>query len=273
MLLRGIFRGRGVVANGFQSCGINLTFARCVSGLGNLSPAPGATRQRNRVGRGPGSGRGKTSGRGQKGQKARGKVKSWFEGGQTPITKLFPKIGFRSQVPKPEFINLSDIQRLIDIGRLDCSRPITMRELYRTRFFSNLDDGIKILAGTTNKFTAKIDISTTSATKGAIDRIEQLGGSYRAEYYTPLGMKTLTRPEAILRKFGRIPLRARPVDRKSIEYYRDPERRGYLVGAPGAPKIKKQYVARPKTMASPLLEDIKRLEMEDKSANAVKGFL
>jgi len=101
------------------------------------------------VGRGPGSGRGKTSGRTQKGLKARRKIKSWFEGGQTPITKLFPKIGFRSQVPKPEFINLSDIQRLIDIGRLDSSRPIIMRKLYQTRFSSNLDGGIKILAGTT----------------------------------------------------------------------------------------------------------------------------
>jgi hypothetical protein len=63
------------------------------------------------------------------------------------------------------------------------------------------------------------------------------------------------------------------MDRRSIEYYRDPERRGYLVGAPDAPKIKEQYVARPKTMASPLLEDIKRLEVEDKSANAVKVLL
>ena len=50
--------------------------------------------KRKRVGRGPGSGHGKTSTRGHKGQKARGKVAPWFEGGQMPLARRLPKRGF-----------------------------------------------------------------------------------------------------------------------------------------------------------------------------------
>ena len=69
-------------------------------GLHNLSPAPGSTRNRKRLGRGPGSGTGKTSGKGHKGIKARaghhgpGGGKPQFEGGQMPLTRRLPKRGF-----------------------------------------------------------------------------------------------------------------------------------------------------------------------------------
>lgn len=53
--------------------------------LGSLSPIKGAVKDRKRVGRGPSSGHGKTSGRGHKGQGQHGKVKPWFQGGQTPL--------------------------------------------------------------------------------------------------------------------------------------------------------------------------------------------
>ncbi|MBD8527577.1 50S ribosomal protein L15 [Pseudomarimonas arenosa] len=67
--------------------------------LNELKPAPGARRERVRVGRGIGSGLGKTCGRGHKGQYARagkGKVKPGFEGGQMPLQRRLPKVGFRS---------------------------------------------------------------------------------------------------------------------------------------------------------------------------------
>jgi large subunit ribosomal protein L15 len=67
--------------------------------LNTLKPAPGARRERTRVGRGIGSGLGKTAGRGHKGQYARsgkGKVKPGFEGGQMPLHMRLPKVGFRS---------------------------------------------------------------------------------------------------------------------------------------------------------------------------------
>ena len=71
--------------------------------LNTLKPAPGARRERVRVGRGIGSGLGKTAGRGHKGSFARsgkGKIKAGFEGGQMPMHMRLPKIGFRSKMAK-----------------------------------------------------------------------------------------------------------------------------------------------------------------------------
>jgi large subunit ribosomal protein L15 len=68
--------------------------------LNTLKPSPGARKDRVRVGRGIGSGLGKTAGRGHKGQFARsgkGKVKPGFEGGQMPLQRRLPKVGFRSR--------------------------------------------------------------------------------------------------------------------------------------------------------------------------------
>ena len=68
--------------------------------LNTLKPAPGARKDRVRVGRGIGSGLGKTAGRGHKGQYARagkGKIKAGFEGGQMPLQRRLPKVGFRSK--------------------------------------------------------------------------------------------------------------------------------------------------------------------------------
>ncbi|WP_128326750.1 50S ribosomal protein L15, partial [Arcobacter suis] len=68
--------------------------------LDNLQPAAGSTKDIKRVGRGQGSGMGKTATRGQKGQKSRSgyKIKRHFEGGQMPLQKRTPKIGFTSRV-------------------------------------------------------------------------------------------------------------------------------------------------------------------------------
>lgn len=71
--------------------------------LNTLKPADGARKERTRVGRGIGSGLGKTAGRGHKGSFARsgkGKIKAGFEGGQMPMQRCLPKIGFRSKMAK-----------------------------------------------------------------------------------------------------------------------------------------------------------------------------
>ncbi|MGY6518993.1 MAG: 50S ribosomal protein L15 [Lysobacteraceae bacterium] len=71
--------------------------------LNTLKPADGARKERTRVGRGIGSGLGKTAGRGHKGSFARagkGKIKAGFEGGQMPLIKRLPKVGFRSRIAK-----------------------------------------------------------------------------------------------------------------------------------------------------------------------------
>src|SRR3569623_1992780 len=88
-------------------------------GLHNLHAAPGSTKNRKRLGRGPGSGTGKTSGKGHKGSKARaghhgpGGGKPHFEGGQMPITRRLPKCGFTIS-----FREESQIVRLDDLGEL-----------------------------------------------------------------------------------------------------------------------------------------------------------
>ena len=71
--------------------------------LNTLSPAPGSKKLRTRVGRGIGSGLGKTCGRGHKGSYARtgkGKIKPGFEGGQMPLQRRLPKVGFRSAMAR-----------------------------------------------------------------------------------------------------------------------------------------------------------------------------
>ncbi|MBN2169722.1 MAG: 50S ribosomal protein L15 [Candidatus Krumholzibacteriota bacterium] len=83
--------------------------------LNELKPAPGATRDRKRVGRGPGSGHGKTAGRGHKGQLSRSgaKHRPWFEGGQMPINRRVPKRGFHNKFRRVfQVVNVRDLERL-----------------------------------------------------------------------------------------------------------------------------------------------------------------
>ena len=85
--------------------------------LHELQPVEGSRKERNRVGRGIGSGNGKTSGRGQKGQKARsgGGVRPGFEGGQNPLFRRIPKRGFNN-VNRKEYavVNLTDLNKFED---------------------------------------------------------------------------------------------------------------------------------------------------------------
>src|SRR5688500_12186858 len=91
--------------------------------LHTLKPAPGATKRRKRVGRGPGSGRGKTSTRGVKGQKARTGhhgARFGFEGGQIPMQRRLPKRGFKNPFRVEVFaLNLGDINERCDEGTWD----------------------------------------------------------------------------------------------------------------------------------------------------------
>lgn len=89
-------------------------------GLHNLQPAPGSTKNRKRVGRGQGSGTGKTAGRGNKGQKSRSGYsrKRGFEGGQMPLYKRLPKVGFTSRVEKPYVINVEKIKAIATLEEI-----------------------------------------------------------------------------------------------------------------------------------------------------------
>lgn len=82
--------------------------------LENIKPAKGSVREIKRVGRGQGSGMGKTATRGGKGQTARSgyKAKRGFEGGQQPLQRRLPKVGFKSRVDKPFVINVDKQKKL-----------------------------------------------------------------------------------------------------------------------------------------------------------------
>jgi large subunit ribosomal protein L15 len=88
--------------------------------LEDLRPAPGSTKRRKRIGRGPGSGHGKTSGKGHKGLNARsgGGAAPGFEGGQMPLYRRLPKRGFLPHGGKTEFavVNLGDVAARFPAG-------------------------------------------------------------------------------------------------------------------------------------------------------------
>jgi len=89
-------------------------------GIENLTPAQGSVKDAKRVGRGQGSGLGKTAGRGGKGQTARtgSKRKRNFEGGQTPLARRLPKIGFKSRVEKPYVVNVQKAPKVAGLAEI-----------------------------------------------------------------------------------------------------------------------------------------------------------
>lgn len=139
--------------------------------LNSLSPDPGSKTPRRRVGRGIGSGLGKTSGKGHKGQKARagGYHKVGFEGGQMPIQRRLPKMGFKSRVCKTvDQICLSELEKLTaDVIDLDVLRKAGL-------ITSVIKDVKVILSG---ELTKAVKLKGLRVTKGARSAIETLGGS------------------------------------------------------------------------------------------------
>lgn len=97
--------------------------------LEKIKPAENSTKDIKRVGRGQGSGMGKTSTRGGKGQTARTgyKAKRGFEGGQQPLQRRLPKVGFNSHVEKPFVIN---VEKQKKVAALDSISLETLRSIY-----------------------------------------------------------------------------------------------------------------------------------------------
>lgn len=144
--------------------------------LNDLKPQEGSNYQSKRVGRGIGSGKGKTCGRGVKGQKSRqGVAINGFEGGQTPLHKRMPKVGFRSIFRKDYTeLTLGHLQAMIDDKRIDTKKPITEEILIEAKVIRRKNDGVKLLVK--GDLTTKVDLTLTKATKGAIAAVEKAGG-------------------------------------------------------------------------------------------------
>lgn len=210
-----------------------LTSFRNISYLGKLEPFEGAVTQYKRLGRGPASGKGKTSGRGQKGQKARGKVPKWYEGGQTPFYKRFPIIGFKRPHRKIYHdINLERIQDFWNTGRIPLSpgETLTIKVMKDCGIISGiLKDGAKILANGKENYNVPLSIEASKASLSAIRAIENLDQKFTAVYHSELGLKAHVDPDYFYLRKGYLPLQARPTHRRDIGYYSNPEKRGYLL--------------------------------------------
>jgi len=120
--------------------------------LHNLQPAPGSTHAKKRVGRGQGSGTGKTAGRGQKGQKSRSGYsrKRNFEGGQMPLAKRLPKVGFKSRVIKPYVINVEKIKAVAEL------EEITLESIRSVHKLSKSVTRVKLIGSGAKDLAAKI---------------------------------------------------------------------------------------------------------------------
>ena len=121
-------------------------------GLENLKPACGSTKRTKRVGRGQGSGMGKTATRGNKGQKSRTgfKNKRGFEGGQQPLARRLPKVGFTSRVVKPHAINVDKNSK---IAQLD---EITIESIKTVYSLSNAVKKVKLIGKNAKNLASKI---------------------------------------------------------------------------------------------------------------------
>ncbi|QNH18013.1 50S ribosomal protein L15 [Xanthomonas sp. SS] len=140
--------------------------------LNDLKPAPGARTERTRVGRGIGSGLGKTCGRGHKGSFARkggGKIKAGFEGGQTPMQRRLPKIGFRSKMAKDTAEVLSYQLDNLPEGEIDFAALRAAKLVPSTAKKAKV-----VLKGELSK---KFVLKGIAATAGAKVAIEAAGGS------------------------------------------------------------------------------------------------
>ena len=145
--------------------------------LNKLNDNDGAKSSKKRLGRGVGSGFGKTSGKGHKGQKSRSGVSiKGFEGGQMPIHRRLPKRGFNKHNRKVyRILNLGDLQKVIDNGKIDIKKEINNSVILSTGIIKNLKDGIRILAR--GKITSKVNILVDGASKNAIEQVEKAGGN------------------------------------------------------------------------------------------------
>ena len=138
--------------------------------LNTISPAEGSKKNRKRVGRGIGSGLGKTCGRGHKGQKSRsgGFRKVGFEGGQMPLQRRLPKVGFASRSSK-----LSAEIRLYELSKVDAD-VIDLAALIKADVVPAMTQKAKVIAS--GEITKAVNLKGIKVTPGARKAIEAAGG-------------------------------------------------------------------------------------------------
>ena len=140
--------------------------------LHELSPMPGSTKERKRIGRGPASGQGKTAGKGHKGQLARAGrgMRAGFEGGQMPLQRRVPKRGFNN-IFRKEFakVNVSSLDKVFEDGAV-----VTIDALIEKGLIKKTLDGVKILGN--GEITKKLTVQVNAFSESAKQKIEAAGG-------------------------------------------------------------------------------------------------
>jgi large subunit ribosomal protein L15 len=149
-------------------------------------------------------------------------------------------------------VNLNRIQEWINQGRLDPTKPITVKELAESRCLHGVKDGVKVLARGKEDLTTPINLLVSRASAAAIECVEAAGGSVTTRFYTKQSIKRLLKGESessftpLSQSFSKAEVNAitdaantstlspflyrlpDPTSRKDLEYYRDPAHRGYL---------------------------------------------
>ncbi len=133
--------------------------------LNTIKPAKGSKKAAKRVGRGIGSGTGKTCGRGHKGQKARtgGSIMPGFEGGQMPLQRRLPKVGFSSRIGRfTDEIRLHELNKFDDVVDLELlkQKNLIRKDILEVKVF---------LSGEINKAVTVKGLRVTSGAKKAIE--------------------------------------------------------------------------------------------------------
>ena len=140
--------------------------------LHELKPAAGSNKAAKRKGRGHGSGNGKTAGYGHKGQKARsGATRPGFEGGQLPLQRRLPKVGFNNSVFATVYstIKVSDLERCFEANAVVDEAAVVAAGLVK-----KTNDGIKVLGN--GELTKPLTVQLKAFTASAKEKIEAAGG-------------------------------------------------------------------------------------------------
>ena len=145
--------------------------------LSNLKYAEGSRKKRKRVGRGEGSGHGGTSTRGMNGQMSRSGAnhKAWFEGGQMPLQRRIPKVGFKN-IFKVYFqiVNVDSLEKLAASKKLT-DAVINPESLKKHGLISSLNTPVKLLGN--GELKAKLKIQVNAFSQSAKEKVEAAGGS------------------------------------------------------------------------------------------------
>jgi large subunit ribosomal protein L15 len=165
--------------------------------LNTLHNVPGARKTAKRIGRGPGSGKGKTSTKGHKGMKARRRSRRVvYEGGQMPLFKLIPKRGFKNHNMRDlKTLKLSKLMQFVENGRIDASKPITLKSIHDAQIVGRIKEGVKILAHGAPDLSVPLHLEVTDITPAAQQKIEDAGGSVKLVWYNRVSLRAHLKPE------------------------------------------------------------------------------